>query len=127
MFVKKPRGPAAENTLSKRWPVSQSQIAVRADQWQLKKINHVLSDVEQVDAISKRIKRAQGQLGAVARMLEEGRNCEEIVTQMSAVSKAVNTAAFTLISASLKECLVDDKSNSEQVSAQLQKLFLSLA
>ena len=92
-----------------------------------KKINHVLSDEEQVDAISKRIKRAQGQLGAVARMLEEGRNSEEIVTQMSAVSKAVNTAAFTLISASLKECLVDDKSNSEQVSAQLQKLFLSLA
>ena len=92
-----------------------------------KKINHVLSDLEQVDAISKRIKRAQGQLGAVARMLDEGRNCEEIVTQMSAVSKAVNTAAFTLISASLKECLVDDKSNSEQVSAQLQKLFLSLA
>jgi DNA-binding FrmR family transcriptional regulator len=92
-----------------------------------KKINHVLSDLEQVDAISKRIKRAQGQLGAVARMLEEGRNCEEIVTQMSAVSKAVNTAAFTLISASLKECLADDKSNSEQVSAQLQKLFLSLA
>jgi DNA-binding FrmR family transcriptional regulator len=92
-----------------------------------KKIAHVLSDVEQVDAISKRIKRAQGQLGAVARMLEEGRNCEEIVTQMSAVSKAVNTAAFTSISASLKECLVDDKSNSEQVSAQLQKLFLSLA
>ena len=92
-----------------------------------KKITHVLSDIEQVDAISKRIKRAQGQLGAVARMLEEGRNCEEIVTQMSAVSKAVNTAAFTLISASLKECLVDDKSNSEQVSAQLQKLFLSLA
>lgn len=92
-----------------------------------KKINHVLSDLEQVDAISKRIKRAQGQLGAVARMLDEGRSCEEIVTQMSAVSKAVNTAAFTLISASLKECLVDDKSNSEQVSAQLQKLFLSLA
>jgi DNA-binding FrmR family transcriptional regulator len=92
-----------------------------------KKITHVLSDEEQVAAIAKRIKRAQGQLGAVARMLEEGRNCEEIVTQMSAVSKAVNTAAFTLISASLKECLVDDKSNSEQVSAQLQKLFLSLA
>jgi DNA-binding FrmR family transcriptional regulator len=92
-----------------------------------KKITHVLSDEEQVTAIAKRIKRAQGQLGAVARMLEEGRNCEEIVTQMSAVSKAVNTAAFTLISASLKECLVDDKSNSEQVSAQLQKLFLSLA
>ena len=38
-----------------------------------KKIAHVLSDEEQIQAISKRIKRAQGQLGAVARMLEEGR------------------------------------------------------
>ena len=92
-----------------------------------KKMAHVLSDAEQIEAISKRIKRAQGQLGAVARMLEEGRNCEEIVTQMSAVSKAVNTAAFTLISASLKECIVEGKSNSEAMSAQLQKLFMSLA
>lgn len=92
-----------------------------------KKVTHVLSDEEQIKAIATRIKRAQGQLGAVARMLEEGRNCEEIVTQMSAVSKAVNTAAFSLISSSLKECLVEDKKNSEQVTAQLQKLFLSLA
>jgi DNA-binding FrmR family transcriptional regulator len=46
---------------------------------------------------------------------------------MSAVSKAVNTAAFTLLSASLKECLVEGKSNTDEVSAQLQKLFLSLA
>ena len=91
------------------------------------KIAHVLSDEEQVIAISKRIKRAQGQLGAISRMLEEGRNCEEIVTQMSAVSKAVNTAAFTLISASLKECIVEGDSNSDEVTAQLQKLFLSLA
>lgn len=92
-----------------------------------KKVTHVLVDEDQVEAIAKRVKRAHGQLGAVVRMLEEGRNCEEVVTQMSAVSKAVNTAAFTLISASLKECLVDNKSNSDAVTAQLQKLFLSLA
>lgn len=92
-----------------------------------KKATHVLSDQEQIAAISKRIKRAQGQLGAVARMLEEGRSCDEIVIQMSAVSKAVNTAAFSLISSSLKECITEDKSNSEAVTAQLQKIFLSLA
>lgn len=92
-----------------------------------KKIAHVLSDQDQMEAIAKRIKRAQGQLGAVARMLEEGRSCDEIVMQMSAVSKAVNTAAFTLISASLKECIIEGKNNSDEVSAQLQKLFLSLA
>ena len=92
-----------------------------------KKIAHVLTDEEQIEAIAKRIKRAQGQLGAVARMLEEGRNCEEIVTQMSAVSKAVNTAAFTLISASLKECLIEDGRDLDQTTEKLQKLFLSLA
>ena len=92
-----------------------------------KKATHILADQDQVDAISKRIKRAQGQLGAVARMLEEGRNCDEIVIQMSAVSKAVNTAAFTLISARLKECLIEGKTNQDAVTERLQKLFLTLA
>jgi len=63
----------------------------------------------QLEAITKRVKRAHGQMGAIVRMLEEGRSCEDIVTQMAAVAKAVNTAAFTLISASLKECIVDPK------------------
>ena len=89
--------------------------------------SHVLSDQEQVEAIAKRIKRAQGQLGAIARMLEEGRACDEIVIQMSAVSKAVHTAAFTLISSSLQECMLDNKRNSEETMKKLQKLFLTLA
>jgi DNA-binding FrmR family transcriptional regulator len=92
-----------------------------------KNATHVLADEAKVAAITARIKRAQGQLGAVARMLEEGRSCDEVVTQMSAVSKAVNTAAFTLISASLEECIIDGKSNQKAVSEKLQKLFLSLA
>jgi DNA-binding FrmR family transcriptional regulator len=89
--------------------------------------SHVLSDQEQVVAITKRIKRAQGQLGAIARMLEEGRSCDEIVIQMSAVSKAVHTAAFTLISSSLQECMLDNKRNSEETMKKLQKLFMTLA
>jgi DNA-binding FrmR family transcriptional regulator len=84
-------------------------------------------DSEQIDAISKRLKRAHGQLGAVVRMLDEGRTCEEIVTQMAAVGKAINTAAFTLISANLTGCLVSEKPNSAEVTEKLQKLFLSLA
>lgn len=88
---------------------------------------HVLQDEAQLEAISKRLKRAHGQLAAVIRMLEDGRNCDEIVTQMAAVNKAVNTAAFTLISTSLKECIVDNKNNNQAVQDKLQKLFLSLA
>ena len=92
-----------------------------------KNVKHVLNDAEQIQAIGARMKRANGQMTAVIRMLEEGRSCDEVVTQMAAVSKAINTAAFTLISASLKECLLDGKRNSKDVSEQLQKLFLSLA
>ena len=92
-----------------------------------KSVKHVLSDEEQIQALSTRMKRANGQMTAVIRMLEEGRACDEVVTQMAAVSKAINTAAFTLISASLKECLLDGKRNSKDVTEQLQKLFLSLA
>lgn len=92
-----------------------------------KELTHVLQDQDQLEAISKRLKRAHGQLAAVIRMLEDGRNCDEIVTQMAAVNKAVNTAAFTLISTSLKECIVDNKNNNQAVQEKLQKLFLSLA
>lgn len=88
---------------------------------------HVLSDQVQVKDIVTRINRAHGQLGAVARMIEEGKDCEAIITQIAAVSKAINSAAFTLISSSLKECLIEDSRDADEVSAQLQKLFLSLA
>lgn len=90
-------------------------------------ISHVLKDQEQLEAISKRLKRAHGQMGAVVRMLDEGRTCEEIVTQMAAVGKAINTAAFTLIAANLKECIEDENPNSAAVTEKLKKLFLSLA
>ncbi len=88
---------------------------------------HTLQDEKQIALILNRLKRANGQLGGVVRMLEEGRDCETIVTQMAAVSKAVNTAAFTMISSSLKECMADPTMDADAVSARLQKLFLSLA
>ena len=77
-----------------------------------------------------RVNRAHGQLGAVARMIEEGRDCEEVVTQLAAVSKAINTAAFTMISSSLRECIVDGnkkKRGGADDSVRLEKLFLTLA
>ncbi len=88
---------------------------------------HVLQDQEQVIAITKRLKRAHGQMGAIVRMLEEGRSCEDVVMQMAAVGKAINTAAFTLISASLRECIADPTIDGDAMTLKLQKLFLSLA
>jgi DNA-binding FrmR family transcriptional regulator len=58
-------------------------------------------------------------------MIEEGRNCDEVVTQLAAVSKAVNTAAFTLLSDGLREC--QEQPDADEAAARLQKLFLALA
>ncbi len=74
-----------------------------------------------------RLRRAHVQLGAVVGMLNEGASCESIVIQMAAVSEAVNAAAFNLISASLKECLVDADVDRDAMTEKFQRLLLSLA
>ncbi|MHA7269732.1 metal-sensitive transcriptional regulator [Arthrobacter sp. HLT1-20] len=73
-----------------------------------------------------RLRRAHGQLAGVIRMLEEEQDCENVVMQLAAVSKALDRAGFGLIAESLKECLASG--DSEQLdSGKLEKLFLSLA
>lgn len=88
---------------------------------------HVLRDEESREAILKRLKRAHGQLGGVIRMIEENRSCEDVIAQMSAVDKAVTTAAFTMLSASLTECITEPGGLGQAETVRLQRLFLSLA
>ncbi len=74
-----------------------------------------------------RIKRAQGQLAGVLRMLEEGRECEDVVTQLAAVSRALDRAGFSIVATGLQQCLTKgDDVNSLDVQ-KMEKLFLSLA
>lgn len=72
-----------------------------------------------------RLKRAQGQLGAVVRMIEEGRDCKDVVTQLSAVSKALDRAGFTIIATGLEQCLTDPDGAMDK--KELEKMFLSLS
>lgn len=83
---------------------------------------------ETTRAAINRLKRARGQLDAVIRMVEDQEPCEPTVTQLSAVSKALDRAGFMLISAGLQECLTDgDETNREDNLKRLEKVFLSLA
>jgi len=72
-----------------------------------------------------RLKRAQGQLSAVIRMLEDGEDCEEVVTQLAAVAKAIDRAGFALVASGLKECIVADPGAVD--TKRLERLFLALA
>lgn len=72
-----------------------------------------------------RLKRAQGQLSAVVRMLEEGADCKEVVTQLSAATKALDRAGFAIIATGLEQCLTNPEESMDK--KEMEKLFLSLA
>lgn len=72
-----------------------------------------------------RLRRAEGQIGGVIRMLEDGRDCKDIVTQLAAVSRALDKAGFSVVASGLKQCLASG--DSELDVAEMEKLFLSLA
>lgn len=75
-----------------------------------------------------RLRRAEGQIAGVIRMLESGRDCEDVVTQLAAVSRALDKAGFSIVASGLKQCLLaDDPEQSTLDTAKLEKLFLSLA
>lgn len=82
---------------------------------------------EGMEQVTKRLRRAQGQLGGILRMIEEGRDCEDIVTQLAAASRALDRAGVAIISSGLKQCLAESNGADTVDSAKLEKLFLSLA
>lgn len=88
---------------------------------------HMELDASEMSKVVNRLKRAQGQLAGVVRMLEEGQDCEPVVTQLSAVSKALDRAGFAIIASGMKQCLRDPDNVDTLDVDKLQKLFLSLA
>ena len=78
-------------------------------------------------AVLNRLRRAHGQLAGVINMIEQDRECRDVVTQLAAVSRALDKAGFAIIAANLAECLADPDNPSQIDRASLEKLFLSLA
>ena len=77
--------------------------------------------------IINRIKRAQGQLGGVLRLIEEGRDCEDVETQLAAVSKALDRAGFAIVATGMQQCLTSGEGLDGVDVKKMEKLFLSLA
>ena len=80
-------------------------------------------DPADVRSVVGRLRRAEGQIAGVIKMLEDGRECRDIVVQVAAVSRALDKAGFAIIAAGLRKCLADPMSD----PAELERLFLSLA
>lgn len=82
-------------------------------------------DPTELKPVINRLKRAQGQLAAVTRMLEEGVECKDVVTQIAAVSKAIDRAGFSIIATGLEQCLTSEDPTMDR--KEMEKLFMSLA
>ena len=84
---------------------------------------------ETVDDVMKRLRRVEGQVRGIQQMLSEGRDCRDVVTQMSAANRALEQAGFVLVAAGLRWCLEDpERSAAEGYDiGDVQKMFTKLA
>jgi DNA-binding FrmR family transcriptional regulator len=73
-----------------------------------------------------RLRRAHGQLAGVIAMIEDGRDCTEVVTQLAAVCRALDRAGFKIVASGMRQCLASD-TDPAPTEEQLEKLFLTLA
>ena len=76
-----------------------------------------------------RLHRVSGQLAGIERMLDDGRECKDVVTQISAATRALEQAGFKLVAAGLTYCLAhpDEAEAAGYPLDVVEKMFLKLA
>jgi DNA-binding FrmR family transcriptional regulator len=79
------------------------------------------------DEVVNRLKRARGQIDGVLAMIESGRDCTDVVTQLAAASSAIDRAAFKVLSIGLGQCYVEGQEPDTAAVKRLERLLLSLA
>jgi len=85
-------------------------------------------DDDAVSAVLNRLRRAQGQLAGVIAMIEAGRDCKDVVTQLAAVSRALDRAGFKIVASGMRQCIAGSATDAPPMTeAELEKLFLALA
>ena len=91
--------------------------------------SNMIGDEDTAASVLNRLRRAQGQLAGVISMIEQGRNCRDIVTQLAAVSKALDRAGFKIVATGMRECATGEtgEGTAPLTEAELEKLFLSLS
>ncbi len=81
------------------------------------------------DQYLKRLRRIEGQVRGIHTMLGEQRDCRDVVTQISAATRALEQTGFLLVAAVLSWCLANpDASAAEGLGLdEVQKMFLKLS
>ncbi len=77
------------------------------------------------DKTKNRVKRIEGQLRGILRMMEENKDCKEVITQLSATRTAIDRTIGVIVSSNLIEC-VKDAENKGQNTEELVKEAVEL-
>ena len=79
------------------------------------------------DQLVMRLRRAEGQLRGVQRMLEEGSDCQQVLTQLAAVKAAVDQVGLHLMSERLRTCMADGGGDCAEQFEDAVSTFLRFA
>jgi DNA-binding FrmR family transcriptional regulator len=70
------------------------------------------------EALVKRLHRIEGQVRGIERMVEEDRYCIDVLTQISAVSTALESLALQLLDGHVKHCVADALASGDEAEAE---------
>ncbi|GIP37794.1 hypothetical protein J31TS4_10740 [Paenibacillus sp. J31TS4] len=75
------------------------------------------------DNTKKRLRRLEGQVRGVLKMMEEEKDCKEVVSQLSAVRSAADKAIAYIVAVNLEQCILDEKEAGRDTSKLVQQAF----
>ncbi|MEK3988242.1 MULTISPECIES: metal-sensitive transcriptional regulator [Robertmurraya] len=76
--------------------------------------------------IQNRVKRIEGQLRGILRMMDENKDCKEVITQLSAVRTAVDRTIGVIVGSNLVDCVQKANENEESNAEDLIKEAVNL-
>ena len=81
----------------------------------------------QYDAkVLNRMKRVEGQIRAIIRMMEEGKECRDVVTQLSAARSALDRASTIIVAKNLEQCIITAQQDGEDTAETVEEAIKML-
>lgn len=77
--------------------------------------------MEYNDQLKNRVKRMEGQLRGILKMMEEDKDCKDVITQLSAVRSAVDRTIGVIVSSNLVECVQEAEKNGEKTDELIKE------
>lgn len=73
------------------------------------------------DSMKRRLSRAEGQIRGILKMMEEEKNCKDVVSQLSAVRSAIDKTMALVVAVNLEQCILEELANGGNTNKVVQE------